>query len=77
MVTTILGSSMLKSFAKFIGLDDEPAEENPINYQRMLDDRISHSDSMSNYHNIGLGYESDQPKALSDAEGEATTTKKM
>ena len=44
MVTTILGSSLLKSFAKCIGLDDDAENENDqINYQRMLDDRLTHS----------------------------------
>lgn len=79
MLTTILGSSLLKSFAKFIGLDDEvESEGDAINYQRMLDDRLTHSESLSNYHNIGLGYESDNhqyPK--SDTEKEVSTTKKM
>lgn len=42
MVTTILGSSLLKSFSKFIGLDDEMEEDgHAINYQRMLDDRLT------------------------------------
>lgn len=60
MITTIVGSSFLKSFAKWIGMDEEETEEDPINYQRMLDERISRNDSISNYYNIGLGYESDQ-----------------
>lgn len=67
MMTTIIGSSLLKSFAKCIGLDDEiENSEDAINYQRMLDDRLSHSEGMSNYHNIGLGYESDNPVSKSD-----------
>lgn len=58
MITTIIGSSFLKSFAKWIGMDDEEHDEDPINYQRMIDDRINKTDSITNYYNIGLGYES-------------------
>lgn len=41
MITTIIGSSLLKPFAKWIGMDDEEHDEDPINYQRMLDERIN------------------------------------
>ena len=69
MLTTIVGSSMLKSFIKCIGLDDaEEDSETAINYQRMLDDRLAHSEGASNYHNIGLGYESEHPALQSDME---------
>lgn len=56
MITTIVGSSFLKSFSKWIGMDEEEHEEDPINYQRMMDERISKSEHVSNYYNIGLGY---------------------
>lgn len=77
MITTIVGSSFLKSFAKWIGMDEEETEEDPINYQRMLDERISRNDSISNYYNIGLGYESDQQQQESGDESNLSTTKKI
>lgn len=42
----------------------------------MIDERISKTDSISNYYNIGLGYESD-PQNQNENETNLSTTKKI
>jgi hypothetical protein len=77
MITSIFGSSLLKPFAKCIGMADDDNDKDPINYHRMLDERLTKSDSISNYYNIGLGYESESQNPASDNEANLTTTKKI
>ena len=61
-ITTVLWSSTLKPFADYIGIgkdDNEGNEGNNLRLKMMGDDNNSKSEaSVSNYHHIGLAFES-------------------
>lgn len=69
-ITTVLGSSTLKAFATYIGIgkDDDNEEGNGLRFRMMADENSKSETAVSKYHQIGLAFESSEPKHSSESE---------
>ena len=55
LITTIIGSSTLRKFVKWVGIGNEDDETKDVN--KMLEEGFHKSENMTNYHKFGLGIE--------------------